>query len=135
MRLDVAGEVFADVVLVPHQLFEIEGGGVVEELLRLLQQERLGIDLRRLALRLLGQHGRLGGLEHAVEPAQHGEWQNDPPILGLLVISPQQIGDRPNEGGQIGLRHGGNDCWRESGPQPPTVRPWDVRMRVWVIPS
>ena len=25
MRLDVAGEVFADVVLVPHQPFEIEG--------------------------------------------------------------------------------------------------------------
>ena len=56
MRLDVAGEVFADVVLVPHQLFEIEGGGVVEELLRLLQQERLGIDLGCLALGLLGQH-------------------------------------------------------------------------------
>ncbi len=70
-------------VLVPHQLFEIEGGGVVEELPRIPQHERLGIDLGRLVLRLLGLHRRFVGLEHVVVSAEDGKPQYDPPILEL----------------------------------------------------
>ena len=39
----------------------------------------------------------LGGLEHAVEAPQHGEGEDDAPVLGLLVVAPQQVGDRPDE--------------------------------------
>jgi hypothetical protein len=39
----------------------------------------------------------LGGLEDAVEPAQHDEREDDAPVLGPLVVAAEEIGDRPDE--------------------------------------
>ncbi len=49
-RLHVGAEVLADVVLVAHQLLQVERRRVVEELAGLLQQERLGVQPGLLAL-------------------------------------------------------------------------------------
>ncbi len=54
------------------------------------------MDLAR-QLRHPVEHCLLGGLEHAVEAAQHGEGQDHLAVLGLLVVAPQQVGDRPDE--------------------------------------
>ena len=105
-RLDVGEEVFPDVVLVAHQLLHVQARRVVEVLPRLPQQERLGIDLCLLSSGQLGQHCGLGLLEHAVEPSQHGERQDHLAVLGLLVVAPEQVGHRPDEGGQVGIAHG-----------------------------
>ena len=43
----------------------------------------------------------LRGLEDAVEPAQDDERQDDLPVLGLLVVAAQQVGDRPDEAGVV----------------------------------
>ena len=37
----------------------------------------------------LGQHGGFGLLQHAIEPPQHGEWQDHFAIFGLLVVAAQ----------------------------------------------
>lgn len=108
--LHVGAEVFADVVLVPHQLLHVERRGVVEELPGLAEQERLGVDLVLGPLLLLGEHGLLGRLQHAIETAQDGERQNDLPVLGLLVIAPEEIGDGPDEGGEVRVAHGLGSC-------------------------
>ena len=47
---------------------------------------------------ILGQHGRLGGLQHAIQAAQHGEGQDDLAVFGLLVVAAQQVGDGPYQG-------------------------------------
>lgn len=39
--------------------------------------------------------------------------QDDLAIIGLLVIATDEIGDRPDEGGQVLMVHGGN-LWRAS---------------------
>ena len=39
----------------------------------------------------------LVGGEDTVEPPKHGQRQNDLAVLGLLVITSQQIGDRPDK--------------------------------------
>jgi hypothetical protein len=43
-RLDVGAQVLADVVLVAHQLLQVERRRVVEVLPGLLEQERLGVE-------------------------------------------------------------------------------------------
>ena len=75
-------------------------GRVVEALPGLAQEERLGIEPGLLLVGELRQHGRLGRLQHAIEPAQHGEGQDDLAVVGLLVVAAQEIGDRPDEGGE-----------------------------------
>ena len=104
-RLHVGAQVFADVVLVAHELLQVERRGVVEKLAGLAQQERFGIHLGLLAFGQFGKHGGLGGFQHAIEPAQHGERQDDLAVFGLLVVAAQQIGDGPDEGGEIGVAH------------------------------
>ena len=47
-RLHVGAQVFSDIVLIPPELLQIEGRGVVEKLSRFPQEERLGIEPRRL---------------------------------------------------------------------------------------
>ena len=44
-----------------------------------------------------GEDLLLRGLEDAVEPAEDDQRQDDPPVLGLLVVAPEQVGDRPDE--------------------------------------
>ena len=105
-RLHVGAQVLADVVLVAHELLQVERRGVVEELAGLAQQEGLGIQAGRLAGFLLGQHGGLGGFQHAIQAAQHGEGQDDLAVFGLLVVAAQEVGDGPDEGGKVGIAHG-----------------------------
>ena len=102
-RLHVGAQVFADVVLVAHELLQVERRGVVEELAGLAQQEGLGIQAGRLAGFLLGQHGGLGGFQHAIQAAQDGEGQDDLAVFGLLVVAAQEVGDGPDEGGKVGI--------------------------------
>jgi hypothetical protein len=72
---------------------------------RLAQQERLGVHAQLGLGFQLGQHGGLGGFEHAVEAAQHGEGQDDLAVVGLLVVATEEVGDGPDEGGQGLLVH------------------------------
>ena len=119
---DIGGEVGEQVVLVTHQRLQVEGRGVDEAELGDAQQERLGVDAERLLGRLLGQYGGLGGGEHAIQPAQHGEGENDAAVFGRLVVSAEQVGDGPDKGRQgCGLAQGrGPRCrvqkvrWREA---------------------
>jgi hypothetical protein len=63
------------------------------------------------------RHDGLGGLQHAVQAAQHGEGQDHLAVLGRLVVALQQVGDGPQEAGEAGfayvhpwwLRHGRDD--------------------------
>ena len=63
---------------------------------------RIGPDVLDAALegREAGEDLLLRRLEDAVEPAQHDERQDDPPVLGLLVVAPEQVGDRPDRAGR-----------------------------------
>jgi hypothetical protein len=96
--LHVGSQVLADVVLVAHQLLEVERRRVVEELAGLAQQEGFRVQPGCLAGLLLGKDSDLGRFQHAVEAPQHGEGQNDLAILRLLVVAAQKISDRPDEG-------------------------------------
>jgi len=49
----------------------------------------------------------LGGLQHAVQTAEHSERQDDLPVFGLLVIPAKEIGDGPDKWGEIRIRHEG----------------------------
>jgi hypothetical protein len=96
-RLDV-GAGSRDVVLVAHELLQVQRRGVVEVLPGLCAAGRARGSARpwsRLATR---PARRLGGFEHAVEAAQHREGQDDLAVLGLLVVAAQQVGDGPDEG-------------------------------------
>ena len=84
--VDVGDQVLPDVILVAHQLLHVQRRRVVEALAGLPEQERLGVHASLLSLRQLGEDGCLGGLQDAVEPAEDGEWQDDPAVLGLLVV-------------------------------------------------
>lgn len=48
-----------------------------------------------------------GGLQHTVQTAQHGEGEDDFALLRLLVVATKQVGDGPEEGGEIGISHAG----------------------------
>ena len=105
--LDIGGEVGGDVVLVAHQLAHVERRGVHEGVAGDAQQERLGVHPGGFPLGLLREHGRLGGSQHAVQAAQHGERQDDLAVLRGLEVAPEEVGDGPDEGGDGGwLAHG-----------------------------
>ena len=50
----------------------------------------------------------LGGLQDAVPSPEDCERQDDPSVLGLLVVAPQQVGDGPDEGRESLLIHYGD---------------------------
>ena len=52
------------------------------------------------------EHRLFGGFEHDVEPAHHGERQNDVPVLVLLVTAAQEIGRPPDETRYRRMVHG-----------------------------
>ena len=100
-RLHVGAEVFADVVLIAHQLLQVERRRVVEELAGFPQEERLGIQLRPSGLAASSAStAGLVGFEDAIETPQHRERQDDLAVLGLLVVAAQEVGDGPDEGRQ-----------------------------------
>jgi hypothetical protein len=85
------------VVLVPHQPFHVQRGGVVEQLARFLDQERRWVEAGSLPFFLFLEDQRFGFLEDAVQSPQHGERQDDTPVFRLLVVAAEQVGDSPNE--------------------------------------
>ena len=110
--LDVAVQVGADVVLVAHELAHVERRDVVEVQPGLARARRARRRCRRPRLAACSAStAALVGCEHAVQAAQHGERQDDPAVLALLEVAAQQVGDRPDEGGEGLLVHG----WRISG--------------------
>jgi len=104
--LQVGTQVFADVVLVTHELFQVQGGGVVEELAGLTQQKWFGVQTGFFTQSLFSQHLGLGRLQHAVQTAQYGEGQDDLAVLGLLEITAQQVSDRPDKRREIWILGG-----------------------------
>jgi hypothetical protein len=96
--LNVGEEVFADVVLVAHQLLHVEGRGVAEALPGFAKQERLGVEALLFAGGVFGEDGGLGGLQNVIETAQNGEWQDDFAVFGLFVVAAEEVGDGPDEG-------------------------------------
>jgi hypothetical protein len=98
---DVVLEVVRQVVGGGDQCGEVEPRGVVELLAGLLLEDR--VEVVDLARQLRGpvEHGLLGGLERAVQAAQHGEGEDHLAVLGLLVVAAQQVGDRPDERGVV----------------------------------
>ena len=97
---NVRGQVGERVVLVAHKRFQVEGRRVDETEPGDAQQGGLGVNAERLLGRLLGQHSGLRGGKHAVQPAQHGEREDDAAVFGQLVVAAKQIGDGPDKGGQ-----------------------------------
>ena len=95
--IDVAAQVSGDVIRVGEQPGEVQLALVVEALPGNPVQD--GIDVLDLAVQLLilGKNSFLGGRKHAVQAAQKDERKDDPPILIRLVVSPQQVGNRPDE--------------------------------------
>ncbi|OQB95809.1 MAG: hypothetical protein BWX86_01072 [Verrucomicrobia bacterium ADurb.Bin122] len=97
--VEVGAEVFGDVVLVADDGLEVERRGVEEADAGLFEEEGLGVESGGLALGELGEHGGFGRLQHAVEPAQHGEREDDLAVVRLLVIAAEEVGDGPDKGG------------------------------------
>ena len=103
--LEIRAQIFTDVVLITHELFQVEGRGVVKELAGFAQQERLGVDLGGGAFLQLREHGSFGAFQHAIQSAQDGERQDDLAIFRLFVIAAQEVGHGPDDGGKIGVAH------------------------------
>ena len=93
-------------VLVTHELLQVERRGVEEALATDAQEEGLRVDAKWLAAGQFGQDSLLGGREHTVEAAQHGEGEDDAAVLGLPVVAAEEVGHRPEEGGKGLLVHG-----------------------------
>jgi len=51
------------------------------------------------------QHGELGGFQHAIEAAEDAERKDDLAVFGLFLVAAQEIGDGPDEGGEIAISH------------------------------
>jgi len=101
--LDVAGQVPRDLARIVLQPAEGQLARVVERHPRRPVQDRIDVsDLApRQAFRLL-QHLLLGRLQHTIQPPQHRQRQNHPPILIRPIRPPQQIRHAPNETDLVG---------------------------------
>jgi hypothetical protein len=97
--LDVGEQVRGEVVRIVEQPPEVELADVVEVHARQpLEDGRDVLQLATLNLRVPRKHLLLAGLEHAVEPPQHREGQDDLAEVVLFEVAPQQIRDGPQEG-------------------------------------
>ena len=103
--LDVAVEVGADIVLVAHELAHVERRDVVEVETGLALDEGLEGDLGRLLGGELLEGGLFGWGEHAVQAAQDREREDHATVLALLEVTPQEVGDGPDQGGKGLLVH------------------------------
>jgi hypothetical protein len=68
----------------------------------LVQHHVEALQVAALQLRVPFDHLRLGRLQHAVEAAQDGERQDHLAVVRLLVVAAQQVGDLPQEAGDLG---------------------------------
>ena len=87
--LEVAVQIGTDVVLVAHEPAHVQRRDVVEIQARLALDERLEVDARPPLVVVLGERGFLGGGQHAVETAQHGERRITRPY-SLCLKSPRR---------------------------------------------
>ncbi|MNL53508.1 hypothetical protein D3C87_1767600 [compost metagenome] len=78
-----------------------EFSGVVEALTGCTQQQFVAGQLvHRLGALNRSQHLVTGRGQHTFQTAKHGERQDNAAILGLLEITSQQVGYRPDEIGK-----------------------------------
>ena len=103
--MHIRAQVRAQVVLIAHEFLQIQRRCVVEVMLRRFVQHDLGAKFLLLAALRFFKHRVLRRREHAVKPAQHREGKNDLPVLRLLEIATEQISNRPNERGEVGVGH------------------------------
>lgn len=99
---EVCDQVLADVLLVGQQARQGEFTGVVKGLLALALEERVQVDATFLALLELSQDLGFRALQHAVKAPQESEGKDDLAVVRLLVVAPEQVGDRPEEVGEFG---------------------------------
>lgn len=106
---------YPDVPGVPVDMGQEQPVGVLRIAEHALHGEAAGViegptrGRRQALLTLLLAVGTLGLVEHrlpargqqAVQPAQHRERQDHPPVLGRLEVAAQQVGHRPDELGQM----------------------------------
>ncbi len=91
------------VVRIALQLLEIERGVVVEA----LASRPVELCIQRIVLELaapavvLFQNLFLNGRQHAVEAAQDSHREHHPLVLRWAVRASQQVGDLPNQVGEI----------------------------------
>lgn len=79
-------------------------GGIEELLTGCAQQQALPHQIRPAFLRVgLTDHRFLGRLQHTFHPPQQGERQDDAAVLRLLEVTAQQVGNRPEKGGGLGM--------------------------------
>ena len=116
---DPGAQVAGDLGRVGEDLLEGQGRGVVDLDAGDRLEDRADVLDAALEGREAVEDLVLRRLEDAVEPAQHDERQDDPPVLGLLVVAPQQVGDRPDEAGVV-VR----TCRRRSGADAHGALPW-----------
>ena len=95
---DVSPQVRGQVSMVLQQPLERERRGVVEGEARRPAELRGQVLQLSLELRVGLQNFRLGWLQHAIQPPQHGQRQDHVRILGPLERVAQQVGHRPDEG-------------------------------------
>ena len=82
-----------------EQLAEVERAAVVEPLPGDALQDRVDVSQDWIdGSCAFTSDGCLGRLQHAVEPPQYGEREDDTAVLGCFVVAAQEIGDRPDEG-------------------------------------
>ena len=98
----------ADVVGVPLELLEIELAVVVEAqrvaVLVLGQVVEDGVDIGNALAVQFGmalEHGFLARCQHGIETAQHRERQHHALVLRRAIGAAQQVGDRPDEVGEL----------------------------------
>ncbi len=100
---DVLCEVPRHMRRVSHDRFQREGRGVVKAVARRLAEERVRVEVPITVLLDCLQDLPPGRLQHAFESSQHRERQDHLAVVGLFVVTAQQIGDRPGVVRQLGV--------------------------------
>ena len=115
----VAVQVRRQPLRVTEQLREVERRPVDHRALRDPAQVRPDSRVRPASdLLITDQHLLLRRGEHAVETPQHGQRQDDLPVLVALVRPPEQVADPPDEVDQLPVRlgtHGAGRAPRNAG--------------------
>jgi len=83
----------------------IQRRSVIEVMARLFQPEWVWVDLRRATLRFLCQDSGFGRFQDAIELSETYERLSDSAIFRLLVITSEQLSDRPDERRKVLLTH------------------------------